>query len=72
MQNKKKIGRPPPKWLLDLAPGSYSLAEIIKISGKTKSPTRTTLKHYGATATYELQENGKNRAIYKWDGFKRE
>jgi hypothetical protein len=70
MESKKnKIGRPPPNWLLSLTPGCYSLDEIVKKSGTTKSTARITLKHYGATASYIVEKSGTAKAFYTWRGF---
>ena len=71
---KKKIGRPPPNWLLDLPAGKYSIEELEMFCEKYEnydtSSIRKVLRKHGADTKYIVDENGRSHAIYVWKGIK--
>jgi|GEM_PF-6747829 len=66
-----KMGQPPPAWILDLPPGTYSLQELVKISQTLPSSTRRVLiKHGGEILEYQKDQRGRH-AFYTWPGMQK-
>ncbi len=67
----KKIGRPAPTWLKMLPTGEYTINNLIKITGKTKSTIRGVLNTHQVPYRYELKRK-YIIAIYNWKGLHNE
>lgn len=65
----KKIGRPPPEWLLKLEKGRYRLPDLVKKLKISKGSIVETLQRYGAEVEY-IKIEKRIIAVYVWDGFK--
>lgn len=68
---KKKRGRPPAEWLLNLKPGIYSTEQLVIISKRNRITVRDSLRLHGAEV-FHKQQGPHLVAYFKWDGFKDE
>jgi len=67
---EKKIGRPPPEWLLNLKAGQYTAKELSKLTGVNNRSIRETMARYGSKISYVF--NGKAiEGVFEWPGFKK-
>lgn len=65
----KKIGRPKPKWIVDLEPGEYTLKDLENISGTTKSNVCNVLKLMGVKKKFNPNPvRNMLEVVYIWEG----
>lgn len=62
MSNNK--GRPPARWVDQLADGEYTVQDLIEITGKSALATRWIMRKYAKSARYVLNPNAKGIIVY--------
>lgn len=65
---KKKIGRPPPKWIINLPKGDYFIEDVVKYSGIGAQTCHKLLAKYGAKCEY-VKKNRTLKILFHWQGF---
>lgn len=59
-----------PSWLLNLAPGEYTMSELMKLTGHTRANLHKVLMKYGAKVKQEKKLNSNlTYYIYIWEGY---
>lgn len=69
MALKGKVGRPPPEWLKELAPGEYRVIDLVERFSIERTSVGRTLKRYGAEPFPKIGPNHKCELYVLWKGF---
>jgi hypothetical protein len=65
---KKNKGRPPARWVDELADGEYTVQDLIEITGKSALAIRWIMRKYAKSARYVANNKVKGIiAYYLWN-----